>query len=170
MNERQLTELNTHLMQARARTAEAQSRYELVRGLQHNGTDVGAMPEAIQSQTVTALRAQYAAAVQQESEQRAEFGDRHPSLYETHMQVETLRKLIRDEIARIADALRNDYERAKSNEDSLDRSLETLKRSAVSTKEQLVPLRELEREVQTSRAVYESLPDPGARNRRAGTN
>ena len=156
VNERQLTELNTLLVQARARTAEAQSRYELVRGLQQNGTDVGAVPEAIQSQTVTALRSQYAVALQQESEQRAKLGDRHPSLYEIHQQVETLRRLIRDEIARVAVALRNDYERAKSNEESLDRSLDALKRTAVSAREQLVPLRELEREVQTSRAVYES--------------
>lgn len=156
VNERQLTESNTLLMQARARTAEAQSRYDMVRGLQQNGTDVGAMPEAIQSQTVAALRSQYAVALQQESEQRAKLGDRHPSLYEMRQQVETLRRLIRDEIARIAVALRNDYERAKSNEESLDRSLDALKRNAVSTREQLVPLRELEREVQTSRAVYES--------------
>ena len=156
VNERQLTELNTLLVQARARTAEAQSRFDLVRGLQQNGTDIGAVPEAIQSQTVAALRSQYALALQQESEQRARLGDRHPSLYEMHQQVETLRRLIRDEIARIAVALRNDYERAKSNEESLDRSLDALKRNAVNTKEQLVPLRELEREVQTSRAVYES--------------
>jgi hypothetical protein len=94
--------------------------------------------------------------MQQESEQRAKLGDRHPSLYEIHQQVETLRRLIRDEVARVGVALHNDYERAKSNEESLDRSLDALKRGAVNTREQLVPLRELEREVQTSRAVYES--------------
>ena len=156
VNERQLNELNNHLMLARAREGEAKARFDQIRALQQGNIDAAAVPEAVQSPTITALRSQYAVARRQESELRTTLGARHPALVEVRAQVATLQQLIREEIGRIGDSVRNDYERAQANEKSLERSLDVLKRGAVTTNEALVPLRELEREVQTSRAVYES--------------
>src|SRR4029077_10700086 len=61
-----------------------------------------------------------------------------------------------DEVARIAQSDRAEYERAKADEEMLSRQVDALKNTAVSTNESLVGLRELERDVQASRAVYES--------------
>ena len=63
--------------------------------------------------------------------------------------------MIEDEIHRIALAARSEYESARANEAALAANLETLKHSAVTTNEAMVTLRELERDVQASRAVYE---------------
>src|SRR5208337_1617593 len=51
---------------------------------------------------------------------------------------------------------RSEYESARANEEALARNLETLKHNAITTNEAIVTLRELERDVQASRAVYES--------------
>jgi len=64
--------------------------------------------------------------------------------------------VIGEEIARIAEAAANDYERARASEESLARSLDALKRSAIETNDARVGLRELERDVQTNRAIYEA--------------
>src|SRR4029077_14564846 len=61
-----------------------------------------------------------------------------------------------DEVARIAQSDRAEYERAKADEEMLSRQVDALKNTAVSTNESLVGLRELERDVQASRTVYES--------------
>jgi uncharacterized protein involved in exopolysaccharide biosynthesis len=156
VNEQQLTEVNNQLVLARARTAEARSRFEQVQALQRSGAEVGAVPEAVQSQTITALRAQYAEVARREAEMVMRLGTRHPSVSEIEAQLRGLRRLIAEEVNRIAEAARNEYERARASEESLAASLDSLKRSAITTNEALVALRELDRDVQASRAVYES--------------
>jgi uncharacterized protein involved in exopolysaccharide biosynthesis/Mrp family chromosome partitioning ATPase len=156
VDEQQLSNLTTQLGVAHARTAEAKSRLDQILSVQQTKTDVGAFPEAIQSQTITALRSQYADIMRREAEQKTSLGDRHPAVIEIEAQAERLQHMILDEVNRIALSARAEYESALANEDALSRNLDTLKRTAMSTNESLVGLRELEREVQANRAVYEA--------------
>ena len=141
---------------ARARTAEAKARLEQVEAVQRSKSEIGAFPEALQSQTITALRSQYAEIVRREAEQMTTLGARHPAVIEIEAQAERLHQMITDEVNRIAVSARAEYESAKSSEALIARNVETLKQSAMTTNEAMVPLRELERDVQASRAVYES--------------
>ena len=155
VNEQQLSELNKQLGAARARTAAAKARLEQVERLQ-SGDETGSFPEAVQSQTVTALRSQYAEVMRREAEQMTSLGTRHPAVIEIQAEAARLRKMIDDEVHRIALATRSEYESARANEAALAANLETLKHNAVTTNEAMVTLRELERDVQASRAVYEA--------------
>ena len=156
VDEQQLTELNNQLSTARARASEAKARYEQMQQLQRSGADQGSTTEAVQSNTIGRLREQYAAIARQEANLSAELGPRHPWVIEAHAQARNAQRQITDEIGRIADATRTDYERALANETSLMRSLDALKQRAKDTSLAFVRLRELEREVDASRAVYES--------------
>jgi uncharacterized protein involved in exopolysaccharide biosynthesis/Mrp family chromosome partitioning ATPase len=156
VNEQQLTEINNQLNNARARTAEARARLEQIEMLERSGGEPGAIPEAVQSQTIGQMRVQYAEAVRQRADLGAQLGSRHPSIIALESQVRDLRALIKDELSRIGLSARSDFERARANEQSLERSLDTLKRTAISTNQAFVRLRELEREVEASRAVYEA--------------
>jgi polysaccharide biosynthesis transport protein len=156
VNEQQLSELNNQLGAARARTAEAKARLDQVERLQQTKGDIGAFPEAVQSPTVTALRSQYAEIVRREAEQMTSLGARHPAVIEVQAQAERLRRMIEEEVNRTALSARSEYESAHANEDMLARSLEALKHNAIVTNEAMVTLRELERDVQASRAVYEA--------------
>ena len=156
VNEQQLTELNNQLGAARARAAQAKARLDQVESVQKSKADVGAFPEAVQSQTITALRSQYAEIVRREAEQMTSLGDRHPAVIEIQAQAERLRRMIEEEVNGIALSARSEYESARANEETLTRNLESLKRNAIATNEAMVTLRELERDVQVSRAVYES--------------
>jgi uncharacterized protein involved in exopolysaccharide biosynthesis len=156
VNEQQLSELNNQLSLARARTAEAKSRFEQLAALQRSSTDIGAFTEALGSQTMTALRAQYAEVMRREAELTTTLGPRHPAVMEVHAQAQRLRRVIAEEINRIFEATRSDYERARASEEGLARGLETLKRNTLAINEARVALRELERDVQANRTVYES--------------
>ena len=155
VNEQQLSELNKQLGAAHARTAAAKARLEQVERLQSKD-ETGSFAEAVQSQTVTALRSQYAEVMRREAEQMTSLGTRHPAVIEIQAEAARLRKMIDDEVHRIALAARSEYESARANEAALAANLETLKHNAVITNEAMVTLRELERDVQASRAVYES--------------
>src|SRR5262249_19858527 len=104
VNEQQLSELNNQLSLARGRTAEAKSRFDQIRDLQRSGADIGAFSEAVQSQTMTALRTQYAEIMRREAEQATSLGPRHPAVIEVHAQAQRVRLVINEEIARIAEA------------------------------------------------------------------
>jgi uncharacterized protein involved in exopolysaccharide biosynthesis/Mrp family chromosome partitioning ATPase len=156
VNEQQLTSLNAQLSASRARTSEAKARLDQVEGVLHSKTPIGAFPEAVQSQTSSMLRSQYAEIMRRDAEQKSSLGERHPAVIEIEAQGARLQKLIEDEVNRIAASDRAEYERAKADEDMLSRQVDGLKNTAVSTNESLVGLRELERDVQANRAVYES--------------
>jgi len=156
VNEQQLTNLNSQLSLARARTSEAKARLDQVESVLQSKTPIGAFPEAVQSQTITMLRSQYAEIMRRDAEQKSSLGERHPAVIEIEAQGARLQKLIEDEVSRIAQSDRAEYERAKADEDMLSHQVDALKNTAVSTNESLVGLRELERDVQANRAVYES--------------
>ena len=67
-----------------------------------------------------------------------------------------MRRLIGDEVARIAQAAQSDLNRARANQHALEATLESLKREAVTTSQASVKLRELEREAESNRALYEA--------------
>jgi polysaccharide biosynthesis transport protein len=156
VDEQQLTELNNQLSAAQARTGEAKARYDQVLQLRRGNLDEGGIPEAVQSSTLGLLRDQYGTIARQEANLAAELGPRHPRVIEARAQLAKAQQQIGNEIARIADASRIDYERALANQTALATNLATLKQRAMETGMAFVKLRELEREVEASRAVYES--------------
>jgi uncharacterized protein involved in exopolysaccharide biosynthesis len=156
VDEQQLTELNNQLIVAQGRTAETKARYEQVLQLRRAGLDQGSIPEAVQSSTLGLLRDQYGTIARQEANLAAELGPRHPSVIEARAQLSKAQQQIGDETARIAEASRIGYERALANENALASSLAILKQRAIDTGLASVKLRELEREAEASRVVYQS--------------
>jgi uncharacterized protein involved in exopolysaccharide biosynthesis len=156
VSDQQLSEVNNQLVAARARTAEAKSRLDQIEQVQRSKDLSGAFPEALQSQTITALRSQYAEIVRRQAEQMATLGPLHPAVIDIEAQVERLRGMIAEEINRTALSARSDYETAKADEQTLAGHLDTQKQTSVTNSQAMVGLRELERQVQASRTVYEA--------------
>jgi Mrp family chromosome partitioning ATPase len=71
-------------------------------------------------------------------------------------QVEDLRRTVNEEVERFAQSAKNDLTRARDYEASLNKALETQKRQSVQLSQASVRLRELERDVEASRDVYQS--------------
>ncbi|UPK34851.1 exopolysaccharide transport family protein [Bradyrhizobium sp. 186] len=156
ISDQQLSSSNQRLSAARAATMDAQARLDQIEASRRTAADAGAIPEALQSPTIANLRAQYADARKKYAEQTAELGPRHPALRQTEKQVEDLKRTISEEIDRFAQSAKNDLTRARDYEASLNRALEAQKRQSVQLSQAAVRLRELEREVDASRDVYQS--------------
>ncbi|MDP2334231.1 MAG: Wzz/FepE/Etk N-terminal domain-containing protein [Reyranella sp.] len=156
ISDQQLSASNQRLAAARALTLDAQAKYDQIEASRRASTDAGAIPEALQSPTIANLRAQYAEARKRHAELTSELGPRHPALRQAEKQVDDLRRNISEEVNRFAQAARNDLTRARDYEASLNKALETQKRQSVQLSQASVRLRELEREVEASRDVYQS--------------
>ncbi|MFK4510574.1 exopolysaccharide transport family protein [Bradyrhizobium daqingense] len=156
ISDQQLSASNQRLAAARAATMDAQARLDQIEASRRTAADAGAIPEALQSPTIANLRAQYADARKKYAEQAGELGPRHPALRQTEKQVEDLKRTISEEIDRFAQSAKNDLTRARDFEASLNRALEAQKRQSVQLSQASVRLRELEREADASRDVYQS--------------
>ena len=156
ISDQQLSASNQRLAAARALTLDAQAKYDQIEASRRAATDAGAIPEALQSPTIANLRAQYAEARKRYAELTSELGPLHPSLRQMEKQVEDLRRTVNEEVDRFAQSAKNDLTRARDYEASLNKALEAQKRQSVQLSQASVRLRELERDVEASRDVYQS--------------
>jgi succinoglycan biosynthesis transport protein ExoP len=156
VNEQHLTELGRQLTIANAKADEAKARLDQIERLRSGDSDAGAIAEAVQSPTVAALRAQQSEVLRRRAELTSQLGDRHPAVADVKAQARELQQSIDREVGRLANAARGDYNRARATGDALQERLDGLKKEAVTTSQSLVKLRELEREVEASRAIYQS--------------
>ncbi|MBR0755520.1 hypothetical protein JQ604_25350 [Bradyrhizobium jicamae] len=156
MSDQQLAASTQRLAAARALTLDAQAKFDQIDASRRSSGDPGAFPEALQSQTIANLRAQYADAKKRQAELQAELGPRHPALRQAEQQVEDLRRTIKEEVDRFAIAAKNDLTRARDYEAGLTKALDAQKRQSVQMSQASVRRRELERDVEASREVYQS--------------
>ena len=156
ISDQQLSASNQRLAAARALTLDAQAKLDQIQASRKASSDAGAIPEALQSPTIANLRAQFADARKRQAELQSELGPRHPALRQTEQQVQDLRRTINEEVDRFAQSAKNDLARARDYEASLGKALEAQKRQSVQLSQASVRLRELEREVEASRDVYQS--------------
>jgi Mrp family chromosome partitioning ATPase len=156
VTDQQLTDMDNQLSAAHTRTAEAKARLEQVEQVQRSKDENGAFPAALQSPTITALRGQYAEVMRREAEQMASLRALHPAVIDIQAQAKRLRRMIDAEIDRAAVAARTEYESAKSSEGMLTANFATLKETAMGNGEAMVGLRELERDAQASRDIYQA--------------
>lgn len=156
VNEQQLAELNSQLIVARTEATKAIDLYDQVMRLRRSGGEPDALPEALRSETLARLRAQYAAVRRREASLSVSVLPNHPLQKQIVRELADTKRLISEELGRVGENARLEAERARANEKSLEANLEGLKKLANTTNEKMVRLRQLEREAESHRSVYSS--------------
>jgi len=156
VNDQQITDLNNKLIDARAEAAEARARFDQVDQIAKSGADPGSLTEALSSNIIVQLRTQYAELTKNAADLSSRYGPRHPLVVAAHAQVRDTQRLINDEVRRILQSRRHNYEVAKARAASLERSLDQLQNVSTESGQAQVRLRELQREADANRTLYES--------------
>ncbi|AZO32130.1 MULTISPECIES: GumC family protein [unclassified Mesorhizobium] len=151
----QMLKLNEQLSVARARTLELNARAASARALNVNAVLNGTLPEEINSNTMGELRSQYAALKQEADRAAIKFGPRHPELQALNAQLAGARERIGAELQRIASSLQVELKRSVQLEQDLASRLAQAKVQSGDVNNDLVSLREFEREAAAKRSVYE---------------
>jgi capsular exopolysaccharide synthesis family protein len=152
---RQIEDLTQQLALARAKRAEARARLERAEQVSKSYTDPAALAESLQSPVIANLRQQYAEAARLNAENSALLGDRHPSLIAVRSQLQTIRRQIEQEIARIISGISHDHHVAEDREKELEQGLAKLANQSATATQADVRLHELEREAQATRSLFE---------------
>ncbi|AMJ62340.1 exopolysaccharide transport family protein [Bosea sp. PAMC 26642] len=156
IGEEQLALNNAQLVALRTRLTEAKAKYDQTLATRPSSIEAGAVPEAVASNTMTALRSQLGAALNKEADLLASLGSRHPSLAAAQAQVRDARRQIAEELSRIARAAKTEFDRAAEAERQITQRVDQLTRAHYAAGRASVELRELEREVESSRVVYDA--------------
>ncbi|YBV95364.1 GumC family protein [Phyllobacteriaceae bacterium JZ32] len=151
-----IANLNNQLSATRAETIRLNARAESLKGMTADSLFTSGLPEGLRSGAITALRSQYAAARQQADGLATKLGPRHPQLIQLQSQVEGLRREVEAELNRIRASIQVDLRRSVQQEQDLAARLAQLKVQHAGNNEELVKLRELEREASAKRSVYEA--------------
>jgi exopolysaccharide transport family protein len=164
IDEQQVTELNSRLLAARAQTADLLARlnrYESI--LKENPADsqsIGTLDAAgsdvLANPIITNLRQQYLELVRRESEWSARFGRDHLSVVSLRTRMRELRASILDEVRRLAETSRSDYDVSRQRQHDLEKQYAEAVSRSQTTNSAEVTLRELESKAKGYRNLYES--------------
>jgi polysaccharide biosynthesis transport protein len=156
LGEQELANLNLEVVTARAERAEKEVRLQRAREVRSRRGSYESLAEVMSSPVVLGLRQQEAAVLQKEAQLSKEFGPLHPIMLEVDAEKENLASKIDLEVGNILANLENEVAVARSREQALAQALEEAKdRSAVTNRAE-IELRQLERESEANRSLYES--------------
>src|ERR1700722_15908491 len=129
MNEQQLAELNSALIQARAMTAETKARLDRVQQIVAQGdidpasSVTATVADTLKSEVINKLRTQYLEFDAKASLWTPKYGANHLAVVNLRNQMRELRRNIFAELQRTAETFKSDYEIAKAREESVQNSL-----------------------------------------------
>lgn len=155
LSEQQLSDLNGQLIVARADTSAAQVKYQRLQAVIDSGQPDAIVAGTLDSAIVNELRLKYLEASRMASEIEAKAGPQHTQVKRLRNSMEEYRKLIFEELGRIAKSYNGEYQAAKSREESLRSIVGDATGISAEANETLVQLRELEREAESYKALYQ---------------
>jgi capsular exopolysaccharide synthesis family protein len=150
-----LSELNSQLIQARAQRADRESRLVALQQAARNPATLGGVTEVLANPLISSLRAQEAEVARRIGDLNQRYGDSHPRLLQARAEQGQIQARIGAEVGKIIGSVQGDAEAARSKERQLEEQVSQLERQAGGLGQHEVELRQLEREAQSSRAVYE---------------
>jgi capsular exopolysaccharide synthesis family protein len=152
---RQMAELNSSLVDARAQRAEAEARYSQVASLVQSGGAASAA-DVLSSPLIQSLREQEAQVRRREAELATRYGERHPTMINIRAEAADLAARIETEVSKIVQNLQNEVQVAAARQNSLQSSVDALEREVMGQSQASIRLNQLEREARAARLIYES--------------
>ncbi len=150
-----LSEFNTQLIQAQTRRKELESLYRKV--AKGKIADAETIPAIATDPTVASLRSEILKAEQNIEEMSKKYGQKHPTMIRAREDLKTLKEKREQQIRRVIQSIKNEYDLAKSKESSLRSALSGSKAEALSLNEKFIQYGVLLREVETNRQLYDAL-------------
>ena len=157
------SELEAELVRAEMRKAEAQSRFQQIQSVLRNRTNSGtidlsnldASTDVLNSLLIQNLRAQEIKTSGQVAELSDKYGPLHPKLARAKAELQDLRERIRQEIQKIVDSMKHDYESALARERAIKEAVNSHTQEKIKLEQSEVQYGILEGEAQSAQHLYD---------------
>lgn len=155
LNEQQIAELNAQLILMRQDLSEKDVRLRSLNSLR-NGGSIDQVLEIVNSPLIRDLRSQKAAVQRRQGELSTRYGPLHPEMQRVTQELVEIQDEIDSEMTRVVATLRNEREVARDRVYAVESSISQLRGELQADNVSLIQLRQLEREAEASRLIYES--------------
>ncbi len=152
-----LSEFNAQLINAETKRKGLETIYNKVMNVSSNLKEAETVPVIASDPTIQSLRTQILEAERNIEELSKKYGKKHPVMIRAEEELRVLQQKREEEIKRVIKSIKNEYEIAKFNEDSLRRMLANTKAEALNLNEKFIKYSVLTREVETNRQLYDAL-------------
>jgi succinoglycan biosynthesis transport protein ExoP len=160
INEQQLAELNSELVMAQSRTADARAKFERVQSVLNSNaaeaTVAATVSDSLKNDVIIKLRTQYLELARREADWTVRYGANHLAVVNLRNQMQELQNSLLNELQHIAETYKSDYEIAKQRLESVQKQLDQAVAQSQVTNQAQVALRELESNAQSYRALYDN--------------
>ncbi len=156
LNQQVISDLTAQRSLQSAELSEAQQRLNRVRDIVRNGGDTSSIAEVLTSPVISQLRAQEAEVQRRRADLLTSYGPRHPNVLAVNAELADVTQQIDAEVTRIISNLESEVAIARGRLDSIDRDLSSARSKLATNNKAEVTLRQLEREAEASRALYEN--------------
>jgi succinoglycan biosynthesis transport protein ExoP len=157
LNEQELAGLHRELIVAEAELAGRQARLDLIHGLRARGDGMKSLPEVMASPHVADLWRQETELQRVEAELRTVYGDNHPRMRSLLADKANLAGKIEVAVGRIVGNLEHETQVIEGRIAALQEHLELAKSASTQGRAAEVRLRELERQADANRQMYQTL-------------
>ena len=149
---RQLEELNDALAKARSSRIALEAKYQ-----QTVLSDSVNLNQMVENELIQSLKNQHATLLAEYQEMGKTFKPAYPKMQQLKARLDKVEEQMLLEQAAIIDSVKNDYETALKTEEYLATRTEEQKLRAMDLEEKATQYKILEREVETNKAIYQSL-------------
>jgi polysaccharide biosynthesis transport protein len=156
LEDRQIARVMEQLIIVRSQVAETRAKYEQVQKLVKTPGGRGAAADVLESNTIRLMKDQLATVTRREAELETRYGARHPEMLKSKAQLKDIERQIDNEISQILSNYKSSFEVAENRERALAGQLDTMKAGQAAINDSGVRLRDLEREANANKALYES--------------
>ncbi|WP_460145800.1 GumC family protein [Pseudomonas sp. S2_A02] len=154
-NELEMT--GNRMIDARRNLAEAESRFRQVQALSNGDlSKLSSVPAVLSNPLVQKFQAQQAKAQAKVEELSGRYGPKHPTLAAARAELRTATESLRLQVRQVVASIEQDYQLARASESSLRQSFNSNKAQIQDISRKEFQLREFQREVDSSRALYET--------------
>ena len=154
--EQQLGDVNAQMVAARVKISQAEARLRGAREMIGRTGGIESLGEVLNSSVIQSLRGSESELRRKKAELGQRYGDKHPQVIQVEAELRDVRSKLQEEGKRILQNLENEVRVARAAETTLQRSLAELQAQAGKTMDTELQLRELERQAESSRTLYQS--------------
>jgi polysaccharide biosynthesis transport protein len=156
LSEQELANINGQLVAARTDLAAQRAKLQEIEDLRRRG-QLDAVGEVVASPVIIGLRSQETDLLRREAELAQEYGERHPVIQQLTREKANIATKVQQEIARTVRSLESEAQVARARVAALEEEIAASKKTSAGDRETEVQLRELEREADAARSLYETL-------------
>ena len=156
MTAQQLSELNTQLVLAKSKRAEALARLNDTEGYVANSGVADASPDVLNARYIQDLKRSETELLQQKADLSSRYGPKHPTIIKINAELADLRSTLRRETQQVADAVRAEYEVADARVEELQKALAEMQGQKRVEYKAMIDLRELTREAESNRLIFDN--------------